>query len=519
MNNNNKVLGIYRFTEKDDMNKTCITYCYVLKDSNDKVTYHFTEDETKVKRIIKQYATENGYNKSNKYKIITDNPNRFNLNCNDIDDVFDRIKDANPKLDIDVRKFAKAKNRFNKKGEEKEKVNLIAKARNFIRKGKAFVRNKRYPAANFFSKLKDNKKFKRVACSALLMGLCAIGAITAFRASKNNSPTNTGSKIAIVDDPDLDNDIDEEQIKEGAADLVDETTVRAQAKANAETAAKASASTSTNRTTNRASSSSNISTAVTTTPGSINTSVPAMEDPNATLNTNNNNNSNNTNPSQDTNNDNYQNVTEEEIPSNSENGNTSDDDYTEIIDVPAKGEEDTNTPSQDEDTNKEDETINKDNVIFDDQFIGNEDAIDDDVSYDNVYEYEEETPSLPDPNETATSGNGDYVTSEEELTESAENINNNTNITTGSTTPLPDPNETATAGNGDYVTSEEEIDVVPVEQGTSLTDTELNNERMVTKAVEAMANGEDVNLVYNYEDGTMNIEQNSQSLETNSLTK
>ena len=256
---------------------------------------------------------------------------------------------------------------------------------------------------------------------------------------------------------------------------------------------------------------SSVSTGSTTTPGSVNEDVPVFQNPDESLD-----NSNNGGSSDGETEDSFENVTEEEQDTNIGTGEeepTQDEDYSEEIDV---------APST-----EDKDSVDKDDVDFNDELIGNEGAIDDDLSYDasvsldqsnpEDYEVDYVTPApLPDPNATAVAGNGDYVTTEEEYNNVKEEEGN-------TTTPTQESGQTE-----DY---SEEIDVVPVtqeavpevqyvDQEAELAARQEANANAVEQAVNEMAEGNDVSLIFNDQTGTVSIEQNTNTdTQTNSMTK
>ena len=170
--------------------------------------------------------------------------------------------------------------------------------------------------------------------------------------------------------------------------------------------------------------------------------------------------------------------------------NTNDEDYSEEIDVPADNE-----------------------IILDPDFEGNEGAINDDISYDvsldndgeydNVYVEE-----LPDPDKTAEAGDGDYVTTEDELKQTNPKNDVTSNI---DVVPVEQETQEPTITIDTTYTEPGTIETVPVEQTYTI------NEQEAERAVEAMANGEAGNVVVNT-DGSISFEA-VENTETNSMTK
>ncbi len=164
------------------------------------------------------------------------------------------------------------------------------------------------------------------------------------------------------------------------------------------------------------------------------------------------------------------NIFVEEPPVDTGGENQDDNQYTEIMDVPAS-----------------------ENIILDDKFENNEGALSGDFEY---QDQNETVAPLPDPNTMAV---GDYISSEEDLNNLEQNVEEVPVIQTESElTDFPDPNTTAT---GDYITTEEElaakesqnaetsenIEVVPViQEETPLTDTD-SNQSVINVEVETEA--------------------------------
>ena len=176
------------------------------------------------------------------------------------------------------------------------------------------------------------------------------------------------------------------------------------------------------------------------------------------------------------------NIFVEEPPVDTGGESQDDNQYTEIKDVPAS-----------------------ENIVLDGKFENNEGALSGNFEY---QDQNETVAPLPDPNLTAT---GDYISSEEELNNLDQNVEEVPVIQTESElADLPDPNMTAT---GDYITTEEElaaqesqntetpenIEVVPVVQEEApLTDTDSNqsviNVEAETESVPASTSYEETEI-------------------------
>ena len=533
-----KIIGIYRFKMNDINEHSKLAFCYVSENEYGNLEYHFTEDLSVIRKMFVRYADDNGYNKADLNNIV--DHKHFDLNCSSSKEVFSKIKEANSDKKVSIQDFANSYvtsqvNPLNLKSSESAKDDSKDKFPTRIRK---FFNNKLTALKNKWNSLNPKTKVGFIGA-----GMAALSVAIAIGASgilnKFGGPTATNSRVATVTD---DNDKtkeqndkkeeektkDEEQTeKENGKETKEEKQTEKETednKQNTDSTSSSSANTDesySQTTSNHNSSSSSSSnggsssnsgtsggesTNTTTTPGSVNDDVPVFQNPDETID-----NSNNGTSSSEGEEDPFENVTEEEQGSDIVTGEeepTEDEDYSEEIDV---------APSvEDEDK------IDKDDVEFKDELIGNEDAVDDDLSYevdlpldqgdseDYETDYVEPAP-LPDPNETAVAGNGDYVTTEEEY-------NNVKEEEVNTTTPTTESNQGETE---DY---SEEIEVVPVTQEQ---EDEINqntnantNADVVEQAVNEMAEGNDVSLVFNSQTGNVSIEQNTETnTQTNSMTK
>lgn len=469
--NNRKIVGFYCFNDKDKEGNKIKSYCYVERDEDGKLSYHFLKDKTKADEILVKYMNHNRKKYETKEEAIdriVRDKDRFGYNCSSKEDVLNRIKKAHNEK-VDEEKFNE---RYDNYLTDKKEINPEEPKKEGLK-------------ARIIKGYSNHKKgIKRVAYT---LGLTAIILATAFVGFKLNkkSPTATGTKYAITDNVD---DLTDDKEKEQTTAEDTKTPVQEQTTTE-------NTKTSVQRTNNTrtSSGSSNIPSNVTSTPGSVNDNYNGYQDPSQTLPDN--------KPSDSgTEDDKYENVTEGEEPANDGNQGGSDGDYSEEIDVPA-GDED---------------NVNKDDVELDDKFDGNEGAVDDDLSYDQ--NGNETNSDLPDPNNTATAGNGDYNTTEEEMNESNQATNNPQN--NEPTEEVPTMQEQSTPAENTNITNQQPANSeVPTTPETTSTP---SNEEVVSQAIEAMSNGKEVNILYNPETRTMSLE-NAESQATpeqaNSIAK
>ena len=477
---NGKIIGVYGYNNGDKKE-----YCYVFRNTlTGKLSYHFLSDEAAAKKAIIKYANDNNLKASDADTWLNDTSHIY-LNCKDIKDVQNRVI-SSFKEEANTEDFSKSYSNFKEEEKSANKSfrdyfdNYFKKDTNtqdFKEEKEDREDNKVSLRTRVWNFIKGHKVITGVVLTALT--IAGIGAgMRGCSANKYSGPSVTSNEAITMDD-----DIKDKKDQE----------IEAQAKEEEQTQNTGGYANTQTTTSYTGGGSGYTGGSVTTTPGSVDNSLPAFQDPNASLDNSNNNNNNNDNT--ETTDDNYDNVYEEETPVDD---NTVTDDYDEVIDVPASGEP------------------NKDNIDYDDRFEGNEGALGGDLSYEfdsesnsenNEYEQDFSNAPLPDPNETATAGDGDYNTTEEELQD-------NTNVPTEESTIPVDQ-------------SSEEVPVYQ-EESTTTTDmqtdtTNINssdNVEVVDQAIEAMANGENVDLTYNAETGELNLEQaDNTNTETNSMTK
>ena len=494
-----KIVKFYRYKEKDENDREIWLYCYALEDERGKVTYHFTKDEEKAKKIILKYLNDN-YSSVNYKREIAKTPSIFNLNCSGIDDVAVKVKETSEDEKKEMKNFNKAQEQFyeNDFEEVEEKQGKVTKARSWVAN---FAKDRIAGFKNASLKGKAVRIAATVFIATLVMNGCS-AILNRFK-----SPTNNGPKsISGIDNDNTDdiknnndNDIDNtvEKITDGmkeaaiiAEKAIEETEAKIKAEQEALREAQKASDTNYDNSTgsNYHGSSGGANTKPTKEPGSVNEGYLGIQEPDASLGDSNSNDSSNTD--NDTVDNPYQNVTEEEEPVKDED-NTNDEDYSEEIDV----------------------TVGND-VILDPELEGNEGAINDDISYDIVLDdndgeydivYDEE---LPDPNLTAEAGDGNYVTTDEELTQTNSENDDTNNI---DVVPVEQESQEPTVTIDTTYTEPGTIETVPVEQTSTI------NEQEVERAVEAMANGEEGNIVVNA-DGSISFDA-TENIETNSMTK
>ncbi len=576
----NKIVGIYRFNEKDIDGNDIQAYCYVEEDKNGNIHYHFTDDLSIIRKMFVRYADDNGYKKSDLDSI--QDGKHFDLNCTSAQDVFNKIKEANKERPISIQDFiigfaSSPLNPLHIKDEEEE-LDLSEEdaedldeeedldddydnslldpddAEDFeedeeldddgILTDDDFEDKLSVRVRNFFSKAfnyvkeKWNKINPKVRVGFIGIGMAAVTIIaTSFAINKFSGPTATGSKVAITDDNENDkdnnknndknndtktnnnknkdtestDDKDKNEDKEEQNDTkkTTNTTSTSNSSSSNSSSHSSSGSSSNGGSSSSGGTSGGSSSNATKEPGSINDNVPIFQNPDVSLDNSGNNSGNGGSGSSDEQTeDPYENVTEGEQDNNIGEGEepSQDEDYSEEIDVAP--------PTEDKDN------VDKDDVDFNDELTGNEDSVDDDLSYETDlpldqsdsedYEVDYVTPTpLPDPNATAEAGDGDYVTTEDEF-------NNVTEEEVNTTTPTTESGQSQTE---DY---SEAIDVVPVTQEL------VQNEATYTpygadaveQAVNEMAEGNDVSLVFNAQTGDVSIQQNTTTNpQTNSMTK
>lgn len=459
----NKIVGFYRFNRKEPSGADKKTFCYVTKDESGKLSYHFSDDLEKMKEIVVKYAKDNNYDKRNVDEMLK-NTNKFDYNVRDLSEVLNKIKRSNKVNEKDEEEFMDSFINYENSNLKKPK-----KKASHIPTGTGGTQSKRFSLkeklVDMKTYLKEHKKVKRLVYTAGLAALFFTIAATGFKLSKDKSPTNTGSRTAtVVDDDKVKEETQKTPEEETQNEIVVDDTTN-----NYDATVEASSKTTYNNSPDYSNSNN-----VTSNPGTVNDNYLEWQDPNVSIDNSTNDGSssgegsdNNESVTED---DSYDNVHEEEVPVIDEGENNTDDDYSEEIDVPVDSNEEDNgeiTPP--------DEYLDKDDIIFDDKFEGNEGAIDNDFSYD----------ASIDTNEN----NGDYTTTEDELTET-------------------NPNE---------------IPVFQEQQSSNTnidnTSTTLSNEQIIEQAVTAMSNGENINIVYNADNNSMRIEEVPTIQDTNSITK
>lgn len=521
-----KIIKFYRYKEKDENDREIWLYCYGLEDEKGKVTYHFTKDDDKAIKICLQYLNDN-YSRVDYRRRIAEKPSIFNLNCSSLDDVSEKVQETSVDEKKEMKNFIKAQEKFYENDFEdvEEKKGKVTRACSWLAN---FAKDRIAGFKNASKKGKAARIVATVAAVALFVNGCS--AIL----NRGKSPTNSGlSSTTGLDndnnndnDNNMKNDIDSSAVKisdtaKEAATIANKALEDAEAKIKDEEEdkkitqidntsnntsnnksndtsydnSKSTSSSHSNGTTSTSGGSSSTSTKPKKESGSVNKGYLAVQDPSASLDDSKNNSSNGNDSKPDAD-DSYQNVNEEETPITG-GDITTDEDYSEEIEVPAK-----------------------EDAILDSELAGSEGAIDDDVSYDinlddnngeydNVYVEE-----LPDPNKTAEAGDKDYVTTDEELKQdtSLEDESQNSDVVPVEQTPVQDTNtDEYTVSVDTTYTEPGTVETVPVEQSPTI------NEQEVERAVEAMANGEEGNVIVNT-DGSISFEA-AENTETNSMTK
>lgn len=524
---NDKVIGFYCCNEKDKNGLPYKLYCYVVKDRKGEISYSFTTEQEEITEAFLNYANKNGYKRTTKDNIFTDNLDKVNINCADAEEIYDRIRRANPDDEIDYDEFMDAKDDIVKTQEKK----------GFISRAKEKVSSIIDGAKEKLAQMNPKTKKLAIRVTAIVASAAVIvGGVKLF-SNRSNGPTATNSKIASTVDDNI-NDLDNlDEFNKTVENAVNEN-LQEQKK---EEAAKQETTSVTYDTSNDYSSSNRSSTSGsnssssnssrrpsgqggTNNQGGTNDDILGFQDPNESIDNSdqnsgsNNGDSNNQDdniyeeekPDESLGEDNdYSEVIEGEVPSDQEDN--TDDDYTDeivvepdddvsdnentdeiIIDPPTDDNVTDETPSDDE-TNEDEDDLTSGDIILDEDLIGNEDAIDDDISYEGEEEY---TP-LPDPGEAASDGN--YVNTEDDLSQGISEPTEEIEIV---------PVEQETTDENYYIYDSYTPDTMSSTENTTSNDNYDNNAKMVEQAIEAMANGEDVNLVYNT-NGSISIEENT----------
>lgn len=473
-----KITGLYSYYDYDKDGNKVRKFCYTYEDEFGNVKYGYAADEKEAQGLMFDLLKSRGYTPKDAQKIMQEK-DIFNLNCKDKEEVFERMKKANKNIKLDYSDFEKAEDLDDDLEDEEEKTSIFNRIVNGGKNLGYKVKGLPKTLSHKFMDLPLGKKIAVTTGCVLLIAATAWGALSLNR---SKSPTATGSKVAST----VDNE--KPKIDEKPEETKEETTTATNTEQN-------TTSNGSTRKTYRSSGGS--SDAVTRTPGSVDSSQPGFQDPNKKLDDSTNG-SDSSSGGSETPEDPYDNVSESEEDNNYQEGENPDDDYSEEIDVPAEGN---------------DQTEDKEDIDFDDKYDGNEGAIDfeDDPSMDNSGEdYADSNSPLPDQDETAK---GDYDTTEEELKEETTNSNDN---------------QTNKDEQASDTTNNQNNEEVPVYQTPNTTTTNTTSptttdlETAATQAVEAMANGQEGNIVV-HTDGSISFEQSSNTavnnMEATSMTK
>ena len=536
MDNNSKIVKFYITKDYDKDGKSCDLYCYVTKDNTTgKETVHFTRDKDEYKRAFVKCATDNGYRykKDEIINLFVDYPDKFNVNCKSSREIFDRINADGDNVSYDDfvdAKVAYDKEYFNK-DDEKEKEGLFKRIKDF-----------KLPKIT-------NIKVTKKAVKKILAGVALVGVtIASFSLGRCSSGGD-----AIVDEMEdtKDDDIPDKKIdKSTVKRVVDaindsinkavDATKNIMDNAQAETTATSSTtyySSNNSGSSGGSSGSSSSGGGVTGAAGSVNDGYREFQDPNESIGDGN---ESGNQPSEENP---YDNIITGEEPV--DEGNT-EGEFDEEIDVSDdkednvnlddkfEGNESGNQPSEEnpydniitgeepvDEGNTEgefDEEIDvsddkEDNVNLDDKFEGNEGAIDEDSITSTPPEGWTNDP-LPSPDDLdKIASDGNYVIDGDELKEN--NNQTDDNITTEQdTTPDFVPVEQEPAETTLIMSSEE-----PSYETTTIANENRNtNVQAVDQAVEAMANGEEGNLVVGA-DGSISFETTTNAMEANGMAK
>lgn len=482
MDNNSKIVKFYITKDYDKDGKSCDLYCYVTKDNTTgKETVHFTRDKDEYKRAFVKCATDNGYRykKDEIINLFVDYPNKFNVNCKSSREIFNRINadgDNVSYADFVDAKVAYDKEYFNK-DDEKEKEGLFKRIKDF-----------KLPKIT-------NIKVTKKAVKKILAGVVLVGVtIASFSLGRCSSGGD-----AIVDEMEdtKDDDIPDKKIdKSTVKRVVDaindsinkavDATKNIMDNAQAETTATSSTtyySSNNSGSSGGSSGSSSSGGGVTGAAGSVNDGYREFQDPNESIGDGN---ESGNQPSEENP---YDNIITGEEPV--DEGNT-EGEFDEEIDV-----------SDDK----------EDNVNLDDKFEGNEGAIDEDSITSTPPEGWTNDP-LPSPDDLdKIASDGNYVIDGDELKEN--NNQTDDDITTEQdTTPDFVPVEQEPAETTLVMSSEE-----PSYETTTIANENRNtNVQAVDQAVEAMANGEEGNLVVGA-DGSISFETTTNAMEANGMAK
>lgn len=503
MNYNEKIIGFYGFIDVDKNGNAIRKYCAVGKNKETgKISYYFTHTKEEAAKYLSRYCRDNKYNKSNKNRIFTDNLDKANINCKTLSDVYNRIQKANSTEKLNGTEFLDT---YERKYKDKGKKNSDEN------KDSVFSR-----IISYFSK---HKKARNITIAvASVATLIASGATLKLVNGPDNVVDNKTTMDDNVDKNEVDNtDKSKDDEKEKSEEAKDEKEKSEEIKDEVDTVTTVA---STNSSTNSYNEQSNYSSSTTSThnstssnvtkePGSVNENVPEYQEPISIDNSNNN--SDNTNNDSST--DIYEDVTEEETPVIEEE-NTSDnveEDYSKEIEVPAVTDDEATDVKDEPEENESLEDLNKEDVQLKDELVGKEDAINDDVSYDLVYEtgdgdYEVDyvpAKDLPDPDLVAENSD-DYVTTEEELQQMDNTTTPEDNQKDVDVVPVYQEETTYTEDTASLPITTTETSNTTTNSTTESSNTDL--ESAVDQAIEVMASGNDASITYDVSTGQYSTE-------------
>lgn len=457
-----KVTGLYSYYENDVRR-----FVYTYEDSNGNIKYGVTDDVDKAKDLMVDLLRTKCYKPEEAEKIMGEK-DIFNFNCKDETDVFIHIQKANKDVRLNVDDFYDSIDEYDDEIKSSKTSGILNRVKNL---GSTL---KNIPKKAWY-RFKDLPKAKKIKYSSAFVAIAVAVGIGAFFINKSKSPTNDGPKVGITDEiGDLDENIDkatEPKEEEKTPEATEEPQI---------TAEQSSTDYYTYNT--EWTQSGNGGSNVTTDPGTVDESMPGFQNPD--------NIDDSTPPAEpETPDDSYENVIEDEEDNNYQEGEEPNGDYSEEIDV-SEGEEDG--------------TLDEDEIIFDDEYKGNEGAID--ILPGGDYEID-----FVDPGDTA---NGNDVTNDEELQD--------TNKGEQPTEITGDENKEEVPVEGQEPI--ENTDTVPVYQDENITTTNTTAttttdlETAADRAVEAIANGEVGNIVVNA-DGSISFKQDTNTIEANGMTK
>lgn len=489
----NKILGLYSFymTMDDDTKK--IAYCYVEEDAEGKREYKFTDDKEFAIELGAKYANSHNYERRPKGRDgkkgaeeLMRDPN-FRIGKNTASNINVMINNAPAIEKKDFQDVCDAYNNFKEKYNKKDKKKAVKKD------------DKKTDNDDIVVKIDKNKNKKRrwKFVATVVAATLVISGIGLFL-SRRNSPTNKGSVVATVDD--LDDQIND--TKNQANNEAQAATTNTNTNANANASTNTNGSASTYSSSGGGSSSyggGSYTTTPTRAPGEVDNSYLGLQDSNASLPEQGNNNDNN-NENQETDEGKYDNVMtgEEEVTDDN-----TDNDYSEEIEVPASDDE-----------------ISEGDISWE----VDQDAVEDgsltyvDGSQDGNNSSDENTNSdLPDQNDTASAGDGNYDTTEEELQQSQGAVTEEVPVEQETNTEeVPVTQNTTT----EQVPTETQQNTQTTQTSTGTdTSTTTTNEDAAQAAVDAMAAGEDVTYDANSNTFTTNEVPVEQAEATTSLGK